>query len=259
MSLRKRESKSFEAHIRHAENNKGTQGKRHSHECRFCVRGIIVCGGRCLGRCALARIGSRCGADCRSRVRRWTAYARFNCSFFRPISKKGILSPRAECYAEYRRRRERGRGDAEAGSATDGHAIRGAERKGIPVKGRSESEAYLVRCLVKMYIEDCRFIRTVERMSEYLTGTEQRRLKSRWEWLRLQWRQLFDDDALRLEVRWPAGDTYDEGLPVEVLNADECQVEGRYVIADVIEPMITDGEGAVVHFGKVFLRRVDHE
>lgn len=116
-----------------------------------------------------------------------------------------------------------------------------------------------MRCLVKMYIEDCRFIRTVERMSEYLTGTEQRRLKSRWEWLRLQWRQLFDDDALRLEVRWPAGDTYDEGLPVEILNADECQVEGRYVIADVIEPMITDGEGAVVHFGKVFLRRADHE
>lgn len=132
-------------------------------------------------------------------------------------------------------------------------------KEGDAVKERSEREAYLVRCLVKMYIEDCRFIRTVDRMSENLTGTDRQRLKSRWEWLRLQWRQLFDDDELRLTVCWPVGDTYDEGLPIEVLNAADCQDEGRYVIADVIEPMITDGEGAVVHIGKVFLRRADHE
>ncbi len=122
-----------------------------------------------------------------------------------------------------------------------------------------EDSRQLRQYLVKMYIETWRFARKVARVSIKLNGSDQQRLGSQREWLDMQWEQVLRAEELGLTVHRLRGETYDEGLALEIMNADECGEEGVYAISDVIEPLITDTQGHTINVGKVFLRRVEHE
>ncbi len=109
------------------------------------------------------------------------------------------------------------------------------------------------RALVEMVIESWRFVATFNRAIDSLSVEMQARYLTRSRFFTARLEQLMQQAGLAL-APLNAGDAYDGGLPVKILNVDDFRPDVPFCIEQVVEPPIIGRSGELIRKGAVVLR-----
>ena len=117
----------------------------------------------------------------------------------------------------------------------------------------SEEIVLLRRSLKNIAVEAWRLERMLAKLLSNLDCKEQARYASKIRWFVKSTYTALDEAGLKL-VDYE-GHPYDSGIPVTPINLDDFSEEDALYISQMIEPIIIDSNGNVVHSGTVSLQK----
>jgi len=110
------------------------------------------------------------------------------------------------------------------------------------------------RILIDAVVESWRFLATFDRAISMLPLDQEQRFQTRARFFRTRLEELLNDAGFAFSPL-RAGSSYDLGLPVTALNAEDFSSVDSLIIHQVIEPTIVVEEGSPIRFGTVILRK----
>ena len=117
----------------------------------------------------------------------------------------------------------------------------------------SEEIALLRKSIKNIAVEAWRLERMLAKLLSTLDCKEQSRYASKIRWFVKSTYTALDEAGLKL-VDYE-GHPYDSGIPVTPLNLDDFVEDDVLYISQMIEPIIIDSNGNVVHTGTVSLEK----
>ena len=117
----------------------------------------------------------------------------------------------------------------------------------------SEEIALLRKNLKDIAVEAWRLERILAKLLSTLDCKEQSRYASKIRWFVKSTYTALDEAGLKL-VDYE-GHPYDSGIPVTPINLDDFAEDDVLYISQMIEPIIIDSNGNVVHTGTVSLQK----
>lgn len=117
----------------------------------------------------------------------------------------------------------------------------------------TKENATLRKSLTKIAVEAWRLEHLLQRLLLSLDVKEQSRYTSKLRWFVKSTYASLTESGLSL-VDYE-GHAYDSGIPVSPINLDDFSEEDVLYISQMIEPVIVDLNGCVVHTGTVSLQK----
>lgn len=112
------------------------------------------------------------------------------------------------------------------------------------------SNGVCVRLFAELAVEHWKLLRTAYRMLSDLPIDQQKKVEAQYRYASSRLKQLSEEMGLRL-VEYE-GAEYSPNLPVNVINADDFDVNDGLIIAQTLEPTVLH-DGMVILMGKVLL------
>lgn len=111
----------------------------------------------------------------------------------------------------------------------------------------------LRKSLTNIAVEAWRLERLLRRLLLALDAKEQSRYTSKLRWfVKSTYTSLSESGLSLIDYE---GHTYDSGIPVTPINLDDFSEGDELYISQMIEPVIVDKNGCVVHTGTVSLQK----
>lgn len=123
----------------------------------------------------------------------------------------------------------------------------------LELEALTKENATLRKSLTNIAVEAWRLERLLQRLLLALDAKEQSRYTSKLRWFVKSTYAALTESGLSL-VDYE-GHVYDSGIPVTPINLDEFSDADELYISQMIEPVIVDKNGFVVHTGTVALQK----
>lgn len=108
--------------------------------------------------------------------------------------------------------------------------------------------------IAELIVEDYRFRRSYLSVMEKLFTEEKRKYESAYNFHLNKTAEL--SKKLGLRIVDFEGKTYDEGLPITPLNADEFNIADNLIVEQTIEPTVLTTDGNIIRYGKIILGKL---